>query len=230
MRRLVLLVMAALVVPAMADALQVGSVVKVLDNGANSRGILVYDDTSFPTNYAFSQPPGTVIGDELLLDFSQAPPNYTTLDDLSFSVGTFSAVPLDYADIDIDIFNYNPDTGLWDPAGSISQPGMQFGGLEAGYFSTFTLNNLSSLNIVLTDDILVTITATNVNPGVTDVGQLIYDPPTIGQSGDYFYMNGGWYWFGGSPVANFYWAVGVIPEPGSLLLLALGGLTLARRR
>jgi hypothetical protein len=32
----------------------------------------------------------------------------------------------------------------------------------------------------------------------------MYDPPTIGLSADNFYMDGGWYWFSGDPVANFY--------------------------
>jgi hypothetical protein len=52
----------------------------------------------------------------------------------------------------------------------------------------------------------------------------------VGYSGNYFYQAGNWYWFGGSPVANFYYQVGAIPEPGSLVPLALGALTLVRRR
>jgi hypothetical protein len=32
----------------------------------------------------------------------------------------------------------------------------------------------------------------------------MFDPPTVGSSLNYFYRDGGWYWFGGTPVANFY--------------------------
>jgi len=63
-------------------------------------------------------------------------------------------------------------------------------------------------------------------------GLLIYDPPVLGASQDMFWINdgtGNWYWFGGDPRANLCLAVEVVPEPASLVLLALGGVLLRRR-
>ena len=67
--------------------------------------------------------------------------------------------------------------------------------------------------------------------GATKIGQVMMDPPTVGSSTDNFYMNGSWYYFGGDPVANMYWEVGVVPvpEPAALGLLALGGVLIRRR-
>ncbi len=77
---------------------------------------------------------------------------------------------------------------------------------------------------------------------------VLYDPPTIGASGDFFFRttgagdfavnnpDGGFYWFSGEPVANFGWEFQVndsgVPEPGTagLLVLGLGALLYARNR
>ena len=44
-----------------------------------------------------------------------------------------------------------------------------------------------------------------VSFSLSNVTLLIYDPPTVGTSHDWFYLipPGGYYWFGGSPTANF---------------------------
>jgi len=70
----------------------------------------------------------------------------------------------------------------------------------------------------------------------TGYGVLHVGPPTIG---GYFFDNGWieldgtgyhWWWYGGTPYANLYGALNMVPEPGTLGLLALGALALIRRR
>jgi hypothetical protein len=67
----------------------------------------------------------------------------------------------------------------------------------------------------------------------TEAGWSMWDPPTIGTSGDAFYdvIAQGWYWFGGDPVANFGAEV-AIPEPGAIAMIGVGlvGLLALRRR
>ncbi|MBU0638664.1 MAG: PEP-CTERM sorting domain-containing protein [Planctomycetes bacterium] len=71
----------------------------------------------------------------------------------------------------------------------------------------------------------------------TGTGVLHVDsPPTIGTN---YFDNGWieldgtgyhWWWYGGTPNADLYGALNMVPEPGTIALLALGGLALIRRR
>lgn len=241
MRKLAVLVMVALVVPAMAGTLTAdpGRPIFAGSHGAMDRGYTVYDNTVNGPIFGYSQNPNALIADDLTLDFTGAPGNI--LDDLAFVVYNSSnaTTTMDYCDVDISIFNYDPVGGTYVFAGGLTFTGL-LPGLPPGYFTTYSASDLCSYGIALETDTLFGIQIYNVAPGVLP-GTIGYDPPLVGSSADIFYLDNtvatppgtsvGWYWFGGPPyVANFYWGVGVCPEPTSLLLLALGGLTLARRR
>jgi hypothetical protein len=241
MRKLAVLVMVALAVPAMAGTLTAdpGRPIFAGSHGATERGYTVYDNTVNGPNFGYSQNPNALIADDLTLDFTGAPGN--VLDDLAFVIynGSNATAIMDSCDVDISVFNYDPVGQTYVFAGGLTFTGL-LPGLAPGYFSTYSATDLCSYGIALANDILLGIQIYNTQPGVKP-GTIGYDPPGPGSSTDKFYLDDtvatppgtslGWYWFGGPPyVANFYWGVGVCPEPTSLLLLALGGLTLARRR
>ena len=72
---------------------------------------------------------------------------------------------------------------------------------------------------------------------LNNIGQLIYNPPTVGSSLDLYFQSigpgdfptgspaGSFLFFNGSPVANFFWEFTVtpVPEPTSLTLLGVVG-------
>ncbi len=66
------------------------------------------------------------------------------------------------------------------------------------------------MNLYLPQEVIAGLRIFN-NVGGEMVGQVIANPPTVGFSQDRFYyaddVGGGWYWFGGDPVANFYWEI-----------------------
>ena len=118
-RTLVVLAVAALVVPALAGTLTADPGRPLYAGGqqAMSRGITVYENTGAATG-AFSQLPGAIIGDELILTQGGI------LDDLSFSVYNSSSATtiMDSLDVDINIYNYDADTGSFVFAGMVQFP------------------------------------------------------------------------------------------------------------
>jgi MYXO-CTERM domain-containing protein len=184
---------------------------------------VVYSNVTNGPKSGYVAAVGSEVGDDL----------YTTgagvLDSVKFSVfnGGSSAGPLTTADITLKFYNW--DGSAYALAGSLTAPAVSLN-LAPGYYTTLSYGSLSSISTInLGTDVRATITYSNVTGGATTIGQVLYDPPTIGASDDYFYKDGGVYWFGGNPVANMYWEVGVTPEPASMLL-ALAGLGLFARR
>jgi hypothetical protein len=241
MRKLVLLAMVVLVVPAMAGTLTADPGRPHYAGGASGgmRGDVVYDNTVNGPIFGFSDNPNALIADDLTLDYSLAQGNI--LEDLAFVVynSSNSTTNMDGCDVDITIFNFDPGLGTYVYNATLTFTGLT-PGLTPGYFTTYYADGLCPLGIALSDDILLGIQIYNVAAGVLP-GTIGYDPPVWGLSADIFWMDQtvatppgtavGWYWFGGPPyVANFYWGVSTCPEPTSLVLLALGGLTLVRRR
>jgi hypothetical protein len=245
MKRLMMVALVFMAAPAMADLLVpepapvgfaghgvIDAVTKqVVWNGAAPRADVVYSNiTNGPTAaYSRAWPPASEIGDELLMTGG------AVLDAVGFSVynSSSSAGELQTADLTLRFYNWDAGQNAFVLAGSLSLPGVDFGtgGLPAGYYTTLGLTDISQVaTINLTADVLATLTIDNLFGRATSVGQVLMDPPTIGSSTNDFYRDGAWYWFGGTPVANFYWQIGVVPEPAALGLLALGGLVLLRRR
>ncbi len=111
------------------------------------------------------------------------------------------------------------------------------GGLGKGFYSIVTFTGLSSLGINLLDTYnIVTQQVTALTGGATRLGVVLLSAPTVGTGFTDFYQSPG------SAGAGFYNLAGgatpayiankttVIPAPGALAMLGLGGLVAGRRR
>jgi hypothetical protein len=224
-KALVLIALAALAAPVLAAELAYTSPMPLTYAGplgdAQTRATVVYDDTTTVTA-GFAQAPGAQIGDELLMTAGGI------LDTCSFSVFNSSATaPLTSADLTLKFYNLVGTTYVL--AGQLAYTNVALNLNAGGYYSTFNVTGIAGSNISLGTTVLATLTISNVVGGSTSVGQVLANPPAVGSSTDDFFYNGSWYWFNGNPVANFYWQIGVVPEPASMLLLGLAGLLIRRR-
>lgn len=242
-KTIVVLAMLALVVPALADTLtpEIARGQPIAQTGS-PRGTVVYDCTTTRTGYGFAGNPGTWIGDDLIMTTGGI------LDDVSFSIynsyNTGVNSSLDFVSSDLLFFDTTAGTYLGGVTFSNIDLFTANGGvpLAPGYAVLLHATGLSGLGINLTSSIIaVEVLYNQSSQGTfTGMGQLMFTPPTVGSSLDRFYLdntvatpagtNVGFYFFSGNPVANFYWEVGVVPEPASFGLLALGALALIRRR
>jgi hypothetical protein len=197
--------------------------------GAARDATVVYSDvTTVTAAYSRANPPAEEIGDELLMTSGGI------LDTLKFSVynGTAAGTTpgdITTADLALKFYNFDAGTSTFVLAGTLNYTGATLN-LAPTYYTIVSLTGLATNNIVLTDDVLATLTISNITGGATRAGQVLANPPTIGSSTNDFYRGGSWYWFGSTgPIANFAWEIGVVPEPASLLLIAVGALALRRR-
>jgi hypothetical protein len=236
-KTIVVLAVLALVAPALAD-LATFEPVKVGTAPTNVRGTDVYQNTTNFSGYLTSVPEGSLLGEDY-----QLAPGGRILDDLEFEVcyaGTAASMDL----CDIDFYFYDGTTGTY--IGGITFANIDTGGLLPYYSAFFSATGLESLGIVLPDTVIVLQSVYNIfttGTGTHTWGRLLMNSyGEIGYSANDFYKDTtvgtppgtqqGWYWFGDLTYlkANFYFAISTTPEPTSLALLALGALTLLRRR
>jgi hypothetical protein len=160
-----------------------------------------------------------------------------TLSTIAFSIynSSTSARALESGTLYVDFWNY--DTGAYVDGFSYF---VDFGTdpLPVGFYTLLGFTGLEALGIVLPQNVLAGQSWEPTDTlGGPNLGQVLFNPPTVGTSLDEFYLddtpiggtNQGFFNFGGNPVANFYWEIG-IPEPASLSLLLVGALAMIRRR
>ena len=203
--------------------------------GIRQSGTVVYDNASADPNDwqgVFSEVIGAEIGDDLHMEGGGI------LEDVWFSLYNGSCngdpndpncVPLETIDVDLIFRDSTGDLGTVTLTLPVKDPNDPFDlGLAAGWFQTWQVTGLDDPNDPNDDLFLpyyITAIAKYYNPvppvGVTDLGQLLVDPPTVGYSWDRFWLanftadpnDNGWYTLTSGdpnipdPVANFYWKI-----------------------
>ena len=165
------------------------------------------------------------------------------IDELTFSIANFGSAALSSVDVTV---SFSDDAGLDGPDATDNRVDIPFGTLDLT--AIFGGSGLGSFSVATLSATGLAGTATlPENPanftwmGVTfenavgvanaDVGQALFDPPTVGGSTDTIFVDGtGATNFGGSPVANFGNALATVPAPGVGAVLGLGLIAAGRRR
>ncbi len=109
-------------------------------------------------------------------------------------------------------------------------------GLNPDFYSIISFTGLASLNLTLTQNVMITQQVTSFTGGTNRLGVMTYSTETVGSSfgADKFYRKNssaeGLIGFN-SPTSNkLAYQVGIVPEPATLTILALGAAALIRRR
>jgi len=231
---------AMMATPAMADLVGEPALNYVGHTGAMPRGQVTYLQEDIGIVYSLTTFPQTW-GDDILMDVTGLPEEGPwLLDSFEWAVynSSASAGPLGALDITAKFYNWDIESSSYLLAGQHSWTEdmvADFGdtGLPVGYYGTFGLTDLNADwgDIPLMADAYVMVTFANPIGGATKVGTAFsHVAPTVGSSDEYFGLNGSHgYWFGSSP-SYLFLGVDVLPEPATLVLLAIGGFALLRRR
>jgi hypothetical protein len=204
---------------------------------------VAYNDTTTPTGFFYANGGAT----------DANPITTLVADDITFAPGftgdSISQVTFSTVNNNTAALTLRPRLRFWATDGT--------GGLPGTFLAGFTFNPISfnasqalAITFTISPGTLVIpangrlwagITFDNVGATATtaqlnNIGQLLYNPPTVGSSSDLFFQTsaagsflqnnppGGFFFFGGNPVANFFWqfqsATAATPEPGSIALLA----------
>lgn len=205
-----------------------------VDGGFGSRATAIYSNTAGTANFGTSSNSlGAIWGDEMTTTGTG------TLDELQF--GVFNSTTggntglFQNATATISFFRASNGSALGSFNVNITNAG-----LTAGFFTIFTVTNLSGLGINLdTTGIIMTQQLSGVTGGTNRMGVVSMQPVAIGSTGTSLYVSGaanigggaaGFYNFG-NPVLNGALAAQIsIPAPSAMALLGLGGLVATRRR
>ena len=186
---------------------------KVTPGGATLRAETVYDNRTTDSGSAYipdiPADPNRAVGDSLWMVGDGL------LDWLEFSIWNSDTSAGSLSRVDVEIGFYDPndailgmimlDDVIIDPA------------LAPGEVGIFTATDLQSLGINLPYACMYAMFFSDLQGGANGVGQVLYNPPTVGESPDLFYegplgdISLGQHnlYFSGDPIANFYFAVGV---------------------
>lgn len=194
-------------------------------------GTTIYTNTAGSANFAVSSTDMTAIwGDEMTTAGTGL------LDEFSFTLfasasgGTFAS-----GTVGLNFYRASDGSSLGNFSVNINSA------LAGGFYSVYTVTGLAGLGINLdTTGLIVTQTLTAVT-GSTRMGIVSMLPVTVGSTGTSLFadastINGGaagFYNFNNAQGAVLNGAAGyqlVVPAPGSMALMALGGLVAARRR
>lgn len=240
---LALFVVAGVAAAASADVAQFGGRIFIdARTGAqstapsgNELGTTVFDNSGGGTLGAFSSTNLTnTWGDDFVATGTG------TVDEFSFAVfnSGSSAGPLLTATAQVLFWDDTLAVAPFSPAGFQGgfNGNINFGaGLNPGFYSIVTFTGLSGLGINLLDTYNVFTQQITAKTGTANrLGVVSANPIAIGSGFSDFYQNPGsagegWYTSASGPV-NLINKTVVIPAPGALAMLGLGGLVAGRRR
>jgi hypothetical protein len=188
--------------------------------GTSAGDAIVYDNLATSQDGSVAPGEGVQAGDQVTLGGTAR--ELTQLDIL-YTTGGIATADLQARIYANDGSDGKPGTLLWDS-----------GVLDDVLFSEGDNVVVFQIpNVTVPDTITWAVTEYNVIGPALNLR--FYDPPTIGSSGDFLWVNAGSGWYSSDPlgeqkVANLGAAVHAIPEPATLSLVALGGLALLRRK
>lgn len=200
------------------------------DASNSTRATTIYSNTASAPNFGVSSTDlNSTWGDRVTTTGTGGP--VTSQQYTIFNSGS-SLGSLLTATVDLLYFNGATNTFINGFAGTIN-----FGtGLAAGFFSIVTFTGLDGLNMNLpTTDIIMTQKVTAKTGLASRLGIASLNPVNIGSSGPEMYIDSttigpaGYYTFSNGPAQPGY-QIDLVPAPGALALMGLGGLMASRRR